>query len=125
MPTTEPGNITQPLPSELLLHRVNSSILLGTELPPIWTKLVIKIEASEFIEIAELLPDRLDSTKAFDKPEQQKINRRYNIINIVKLLEWTKCFAIYTVVFCTEKLPDMLSYLILIIQTHMEYYGDA
>jgi len=53
-------------------------------------------------------------------PKTQK--RRTNI------LEWTQCFAMYTAILCKkypDKLPDMLSCLILIIQTHMQYEGDA
>ena len=65
--------------------------------------------------MAELLPDILDPTRALftDEPERRK--------PVTNILEWTQCFAIYTAVLCKkypEKLTDMLSYLILITQTH-------
>jgi len=38
IPTTEPCNTTQPLPSDLLPPRINNAILLGAGLPPIPAK---------------------------------------------------------------------------------------
>ena len=125
---TGPDNTTYPTPNEVLPPRRSSAILLGAGLPPIPAKLVSRIEAGEFIEMAELLPDRLDPTRALfiDESDQQKTHRRRK--PVTNILEWAQCFAIYTAVLCRkypQKLPDMLSYLILIVQTHMEYEGDA
>ena len=61
---TEACNTALPCPTGFLPSRGNSAILLGAGLPPIPEKLVSRIEAGEFIEMAELLPDRLDPTRA-------------------------------------------------------------
>ena len=78
---TEPGKTALLRRNGFLPPRVNSAVLLGAGLPPIPTKLVSRIEAGEFIEMAELLPDRLDPTRALftDEPGQQKT---YNITSL-------------------------------------------
>lgn len=114
--------------SRLHTSRATSVTLLGSGLPPIPAKLISRIEAGEFIKMAELLPERLNPTRTLftDEPEPQKTqNRRKLVTNI---LEWTQYFAMYTAIFCKkypDKLSEILSYLILIIQTHMQYEGDA
>ena len=112
----------------LLMPRAHCAALLGAGLPPILAKLVSRIEDDEFIDMVELLPERLDPSRTLftDKPEPPKFNRCYE--TVTSILKWTQCFAIYAVILCKkcpEKLPNMLSYLILTIQNHVEYEGNA
>ena len=97
--------------------RATNATLLGAGLPPIPAKLVSRIEAGEFLEMAELLPERLDPTRTLftDEPELLKTQKCRKLVT--NILEWTQCFAMYTAILCKkypDKLPDMLSYLILI-----------
>jgi len=65
--------------------------LLGAGLPPIPAKIVSRIEAGEFIEMAELLPERLDPTRSLfiDEPEASKTHKRHK--TVTSILEWTQC----------------------------------
>jgi len=76
--------------------RAYSATLLGAGLPPILAKLVSRIEAGQFIHMAELLPERLDPTRTLftDKPEPVKSNRRRK--TVTSILEWIQCFACNT-----------------------------
>jgi len=92
--------------------RPHTATLLGAGLPPIPAKIVSRIEAGEFIEMAVLLPERLDPTRTLfiNEPEPSKTHKRRK--TVTNIIEWTKCFAIYTAILCKkypEKLPDMLS----------------
>ena len=96
---------------------------VGAGLPPIHSKLVSRIEAGEFIEMSDLLCDHLGSVRS----EEQRLanTKRKTVTNI---LEWIKCFCIYMAVVSRrnhQKIPEMLAYLTLIIEAHMEYAGDA
>ena len=96
---------------------------VGAGLPPIHSKLVSRIEAGEFIEMSDLLCDHLGSMRS--KEQRPSNTKRRTITNI---LEWIKCFYIYMAVVSRrnhQKIPEMLAYLTLIIEAHMEYAGDA
>ena len=100
---------------------------MGAGLPPVPARLVTRIEAGEFIDMAELSPDKLGLTKSTlndDQAKSSKPRRR----TVTSILEWTQCFATYMAVICRkqpERMPDMLGYLILIIEANMEYEGEA
>ena len=106
-------------------------VTLGAGLPPVPKKLVSRIQAGEFIDMSELLPDRLSATSPpFAKGDsseakgQAKPSRR----QVANVLEWLQCYSIYVAV-VTEKKPDkikdLLGYQALIIQAKMENEGDA
>ena len=44
--------------------------MIGAEFPPIPSKLVFKIEAGEFADMAELLPDRLGVVRSLAQDNQ-------------------------------------------------------
>ena len=73
--------------------------------------------------MSDLLCDHLGT---LSNEEQRSLNaRRRSISNI---LEWIKCFCIYMAVVSRknpQKLPEMLAYVTLIIEAHMEYSGEA
>jgi len=66
------------LVSALPIPRPHIATLLGAGLPPIPAKIVSRIEAGEFIEMADLLPERLDPTRSLfiDEPEPSKTHKR-------------------------------------------------
>ena len=69
------------------------SKLLGAEFPPVLAKLVTRIESGAFIEIVDLLPERL-GTYYYDK-ESMAQTKKPSVTNI---LEWLQCFAVYVAV---------------------------
>ena len=101
------------------------SLHMGAGLPPVPTKLVARIEAGEFVDMAELLPDKLGFSKATLNDDQARPSkpRRRTVTNI---LEWTQCFATYMAVVCKkqpERMPDLLGYMILIIEPTWNMMG--
>ena len=48
---------------------MDSQVMIGAGLPPIPAKLVSKIEAGEFVDMAELLPDRFGNSQ---KPARRR-----------------------------------------------------
>ena len=94
-------------------------------MPP---KLVERITAGEFIEMAELLPDRMGtspkSSNGDSESTKQKVKRR----PISSIIEWVQCFNVYLSVMCRtcpRRIPDLLAYQMLIIEASMVYKGNA
>ena len=86
----------------------DADFCIGTGLPP---RLVTRIEAGEFKDMAELLP----------KPSK----RRHDVLNI---LEWIRCFSAYIAIISAKqphRVPYLLGYLTLITKAHMQYAGDG
>lgn len=112
-------------PAKELLGAVLS---IDAGLPPVPHKLVARIQAGEFVDMAELLPKNLGVNAApletGDKEEKRK-GKREQVKNILK---WLQCYRMYidvVVVKYPQRLPDMLGYQVLIIAAHMKYEGDG
>ena len=111
--------------SSLYLSNIRSSI--GAGLPPVPEKLVSRIEAGEFIEMAELLPDHMGTAGMRTGDDQSRVLRSRRKV-VTNILEWVECFAIYIAVISRKqphRVPEMLGYLILILEAQMEYVGDG
>lgn len=116
-------NQDSPFPS--LLSKDPTSIHLGGGLPPVPGKLAKKIEQGHFIEMAELLPERLSSHCDID--DQNKATKPKHKV-ITSILEWMQCFGIYVAVISRKephRVVDLLGYQHLIIQAYQEYHGDS
>ena len=100
---------------------------IGAGLPPVPKKLVVHIQAGEYINMAELLPDHLGiSTSPTNRDEKQttKLKRR----QVTNILEWVQCFGIYTAVLTLKqpnRIQDLLGYQALIVEACMEYNCEA
>ena len=70
-PTTPPAETQQQLPT----NRKSSALFIGAGLPPIPQKMVAKIQSDEFVDMSELLPDRLGCPKTGQTSEDQVIPR--------------------------------------------------
>ena len=115
-----PGNIS---PHQLPLRQIphSSSVFIGAVVPPVPPKLVDRIKGGEFIDMAELLPDHIGTINpsSTDKSAKQKVWWR-PVTSI--------CFNIYLSVICRtcpERIPDLLTYQMLIIEASMVYEGNA
>ena len=73
---------------------------------PIPRKIIAKIHSGEFVDISELLPDRLGCPKSGQAPEDlstPKSRKR----QVYTILEWIQCFGIYIAVL-TRKHPERI-----------------
>ena len=77
--------------------------------------------------MAELLPDHLGMVgmrAGDDQTKSVKTKRRF----VTNITEWVERFAFYIAVFSKkqpQRVPEMLGYLILILEAHTEYAGDG
>ena len=92
--------------------------------PPVPTKLIEKIESGKFVDMSELLSDHLGVLENEDQQKSSK-PKRHNVTNI---LEWARCFALYTSILSRkqpQRIADLLGYQSLIILASMAYEGDS
>ena len=121
-----PG-ITPPLQLPLTqIPHSSSSIFIGAVVPPVPPRLVDRIKAGEYIDMAELLPNCMGTINpsSTDKSAKQKIHRR----QVTSTIEWVQCFNVYLSVICgtcLERTPDLLTCQMLIIEVSMVYEGNA
>lgn len=97
--------------------------ILGAGLPPVPAKLAYKIESGAFIEMADLLPERLGS---YHNEEETKGKTKK--LAVTNILEWLQCFSIYVAVRGQkqpERIRDFMGYQALIIDAYMEYKGNC
>ena len=102
---------------------------IGPRLPPIPARLVEKIQSGQFVELAELLPDHIGSLSdnlALDN--ESKTSSKQSKRQVSTILEWVRCFSLYMAVIALKypaRLPDLLGYQVLIVETTMEHEGDG
>lgn len=103
-----------------------SSITVGPNLPPVPGWLAKRIESGQFIEMGELLPERLGLLGSSADDEGSKTSKQ-KCKSVASILEWIQCFGIYVAVLARsqpERVPDLLAYQTLMIQAHLEFQGD-
>ena len=105
----------------LATHGKPQSFSIGAGRPPVPTKLVQKIESGAFVDMVELLPERLDTADS----EDTRLKRKKRSLSI---LEWLQCYAVYVAVVARKqpaRLTDLMGYQSLIIEANMEYKNDC
>ena len=133
-PTTLPSgfnNTVLPIPTSVITTNAtvtdtpeasHRAVSIGQGLPPVPKKLANKIESGEYLDMAELLPDRLGSYRNLtleDKGGSPKSKRR----GVTNILEWIQCFSIYIAIIAQkhpERVPDLLGYQSLIIDASIQ-----
>jgi len=100
-------------------HRKNasSSVSIGAGCPPVAMRLVRKIASVAFIEMSDLLPERMGIHRRRDdhKSKHSKCS--------LSILEWLQYFSAYVSVVSRQHIPDLIGYQSLIIDASMEYKG--
>jgi len=81
---------------EILQSNHPPPLTIGEGLPPVPGKLVNRIQSSHFIDLAELLPDRLGVVIAYEEETAKHYSRKYK--TVTDILEWVQCFGIYTAI---------------------------
>ena len=92
--------------------------------PPVPTKLIEKIESGKFVDMSELLSDYLGVLENEDQQKSSKPKHR----NVTNILEWARCFALYTSILSRkqpQRVADLLGYQSLIILASIAYEGDS
>ena len=69
-----------PVRTPLLIYKDDTNVLMGASYPPVPNKLVKRIRDGEFIEMADVLPERLGAGEIMSQLKETK--NRYSI------LEW-------------------------------------
>ena len=115
--TISKKNETDPTNTE-----ASAVLSISPGLPPVPNKLVARIQAGEFIDMAEFLPDHIGINTTPSKEDKQAAKHKRR--QVTESLEWIQCFSIYVVVL-TQKHPDciqdLLGYQALIVEACMEY----
>ena len=96
-----------------------------------YQKLVQRTQAGDFVDMAELFPDRLGINAGRD-PQSKVIRtiKKQKRRQVMNILEWIQCYSIYMAVRVKkfpDKVQDMLGYgyQTLIVEARIEYKGDG
>ena len=68
---------------------------MGAGIPPVPEKMISRIEAGEYIEMVELLPDRLGSAGMMAGEDQTRVPRSRHKA-VTNIFEWVKCLCCST-----------------------------
>ena len=85
-------------------------------------RLVKKIESGTFIEMGDLLPERLSMSSADKDTKGKRMKRSLSI------LEWLQAYSIHVAVMSSKFpncIPDLMGYQSLIIEAHLECKNDC
>ena len=102
-------------------------VYVGEALPPVPKKLAEKIQAWEFVEMSELLPEFWPQG-AEDKEGAQKAGANRRKRPVMELNAWLQCFAVYVGVLSAkhpEAVPELLAYMVAIIRACEDFAGLA
>ena len=125
--TTAPVAPVIQAPEVVHIPKEVASVTIGAGIPPIPAKLVQRIEAGNFIEMGELLPERLQITNT-NTDVEGTISSKAKYKPVTNIIDWTQCFGLYVAVLSRsqpERVADLLGYQTLIIQAYREYDGDC
>ena len=103
---------------------------IGAGLPPVPRKLVNRIQVGEFIDMAELLPDRMgiSSTPLFSGEKDDKQPTKTKRRQVTNILEWVQCYSIYVAVLTGKhpsRIQDLMGYQSLIVEACLEYGSET
>ena len=103
---------------------------MASSLPPVPAKLVRHIQAGEFVEMRDLLPDNLALAERLEalpaRPGQP--SKASEQREIGSLVTWVSCFATYVAIVSEvhpEHVVDMLAYLRLVVREANRYGGNG
>ena len=101
---------------------------MGDGLPPVPPKLADRIGKGEYIELCDLLPEFWITPRSEEEVASQRLARSKGRKRTQEIHVWLQCFAVYVAVVaskCSNRVPDMMAYMIQIIRANQEYEGLA
>ena len=115
---------TRPVGGQLHLDQAapaTATFFLGQAFPPVPPKLVKKIHALEFMDVADLLTDNLELLRETDgaSPSANLTTSKRRPHQVSNILSWVQCFTTYAAIVMEEhpqKARDLLAYLRLIVR---------
>ena len=130
-----PSRLASALPSTgLSLQAVPSQLgafRLASAFSPVPPKLVQKVQALQFVEMKELLPDNIGLIRrleAWESPNHPGTSWRPRMREVNSLLSWVSCFVLYIAIL-SESHPELvksrLAYLALMIAEARRNGGDG
>jgi len=94
---------------------------------PIPNKLIQKIKRGEYVDMTELLPEKLGQTEE-EQSSNDKKDKKRNKAKISSVAQWGECFNAYITVVNQhqpERMSDLLSYASLILRASRMYQGEG
>jgi len=135
VPSSNTSGHPVPVVATTTSHPVGSSItspatnqdlvFIGLGLPSISKKSSERIEAGNFVEMAELLPENLSLFSTTEAGQSTSKTQHHVVTNI---FEWLQCFSTYIAIVSYKqphRVSDLLGYQHLIIQASQDYEGDS
>ena len=107
-------------------HKISPPVPVREAFLLVSQKLISKVESGAFVDMAEVLSDRLGNTRVNLSDEQGSSRPKKR--SVTSILKWIQCFSIYTSIISKkqpERVPDLLGYQFLIIDAYLEYRGDT
>ena len=103
---------------------VNKALVVGPGYAPVPYKLVSKIKAGLFVDLADLLPDNIRAQEiepqAFLEGKPVVSGSKKRVIEIADIVTWIEAFTIFSMILChtfPSRWKDLNQYKLLIIQT--------
>ena len=103
-------------------------LYIGEGLPPVLPRLASKISKGEFMDMCDLLPEFWVTPHSEEEVASQRSARSRGRKRTQEIHVWLQCFALYAAVAavkCPNRVPEMMAYMIQIIQASQEYEGLA
>ena len=110
---------------------LHKPFVVGPGYSPIPAKLVTKIRAGQFVDLADLLPENV---KAQDSEPQSYldgkllVSTKKRVREITDIVTWVEAFTVYMWIFCcthSSRWQDMTQYKLLILQTARQFSDKA
>ena len=109
-------------------QRSSEFFSLGETFPPIPGKLVKKIQAEEYVDLSELLPDNVELLRRAEAEPSTQVQGQRQLRRVSTLSTWVQCFATYAAVLAEAhpyRMRDLLAYLRLIVREAQCHEGDG
>ena len=114
------------------LHTLNKAFVIGPGYASVPYKLVAKITGGQFIDLAELLPDNIQTQEiepqAFLEGKLAVAGSKKRIVEIEDIVTWIEAFTIFSMILCNSfsvRWRDLNQYKLLIIQTAKRFPGKS
>lgn len=120
------------LPSTSGYPALAKAFVVGPGYAPVPNKLVTKITAGMFIELADLLAENIKAQEiepqAFLEGRLLVSSSKKRVVEVTDILSWIEAFTIYSLILCQSypaRWTDLSQYKLLIIQTAKRFPGLA
>ena len=111
---------------------LNKALVVGPGYAPVPYKLVSKITAGLFVDLADLLPENIRAQEiepqAFLEGKLVVSGSKKRVIEIADIVTWIEAFTIFSMILChtfPSRWKDLNQYKLLIIQTARRFFDKS